>query len=108
MCLLYNAVDWFVTSSLQENLPNTIMESFACGTPVVAFNVGGIPEMVEHKQNGYLAEYKSIEDLTNGIKWAIDEANYTQLSENARKKVLDYYAETVVAEKYNNLYKSLI
>lgn len=108
MCQLYNAVDWFVTSSLQENLPNTIMESFACGTPVVAFNVGGIPEMVEHKQNGYLATYKSIDDLSNGIRWAIYEANHSQLSENARKKVLDCYSEDVVAEKYNNLYKSLL
>ena len=42
---LYNAVDLFVTPSLDENLPNTIMESMACGTPCVGFNTGGIPEM---------------------------------------------------------------
>ncbi|HAL82497.1 MAG TPA: glycosyl transferase family 1 [Mucilaginibacter sp.] len=56
---LYSLADVFVTPAIEDNLPNTIMESLACGTPVVAFNTGGIPDMVEHQQNGYLAHFKS-------------------------------------------------
>ena len=49
---VYNSVDIFVTPSLEENLPNTIMEAMACGVPCVGFNVGGIPEMIDHLHNG--------------------------------------------------------
>ena len=67
--LLYNAADVFVMPSLAENFPNTILESLACGTPVVGFNVGGIPDLIKHQQTGYLAEYMNERDLTNGINW---------------------------------------
>ena len=66
---VYNAVDLYVTPSLEENLPNTIMEAMACGIPCVGFNVGGIPEMIDHLHNGYVADYKSAEDFANGIHW---------------------------------------
>ena len=68
---IYNAVDLFVTPSLEENLPNTIMEAMACGIPCVGFQVGGIPEMIDHLHNGYVADYKSVEDFANGIHWAL-------------------------------------
>ena len=105
---LYNAVDLYVTPSLDENLPNTIMESMACGTPCVGFNTGGIPEMIDHKTNGYVANYKDAEDLANGICWVLEEANYEQLSQNARQKVVENYSEDVVAKRYLTLYKSLL
>lgn len=70
--LLYNAADIFIAPSLADNLPTTVMESLACGTPVVGFNIGGIPDMVIHKQNGYLATYKDSEDLSNGIQYCIE------------------------------------
>ena len=57
---IYNSADIFVLPSLEDNLPNTIIEAMACGTPVLAFKTGGIPEMIEHKVNGYLADYKSV------------------------------------------------
>ena len=101
---LYNAVDVFVTPSLEENLPNTIMESMACGTPCVGFKTGGIPEMIDHKQNGYIAEYQDAEDLARGIRYVLEEADYEQLSRNARQKVEQCYAESVVAKKYMELY----
>ena len=105
---LYNSADLFVTPSLDENLPNTIMEAMACGTPCVGFNTGGIPEMIDHKVNGYVANYKDAEDLSDGIHWVLEEAEYTQLSQNARKKVEEHYSETVVVEKYKTLYKSFL
>ena len=73
---VYNAVDLFVTPSLEENLPNTIMEAMACGVPCIGFNVGGIPEMIDHLHNGYVAQYKSSEDFANGIYWALTDPDY--------------------------------
>ena len=102
---VYSSVDAFVIPSLEDNLPNTIMESMACGTPCVGFNTGGIPEMIDHQKNGYVAEYKSAEDLAKGIYWTLFEADYEQLSQNARQKTVDYYSEKVVAEQYIHLYQ---
>ena len=106
--LAYNAASVFVTPSLEENLPNTIMESFACGTPAVGFSIGGIPEMIDHQQNGYLSEYRSVDSLAKGIQWVLENNTEGKLSEKAREKVLSSYAEDVVAKQYNQLYKSLL
>lgn len=70
--LVYNAADVFVTPSLADNLPTTILESLSCSTPVVGFNVGGIPDMIRHKENGYIADYKDAKDLANGIRFCIE------------------------------------
>lgn len=108
MAEIYSLSDVYVTSSLQENLPNTIMESVSCGTPAVGFNVGGIPEMIDHKENGYLAEYMSADDLARGIYWTLFEADRKKLSENARKKAVDNYSEAVVAKRYTDLYEDIL
>ena len=105
---LYNAVDMFVTSSLEENLPNTIMESMACGTPCVGFEIGGIPEMIDHKVNGYVATYKDSNDLASGIDWVIKNADSKHLKEACICKVQSCYNETVVANRYIQLYESLL
>lgn len=105
MVQLYNAVDLYVTPSLQDNLPNTIMESMACGTPCVGFNVGGIPEMIDHKENGYVATYKDAQDFANGILWILA-ADQGVLSRQARNKVMTTYSEDAVAFKYKDVYNS--
>ena len=104
---IYNAVDIFVTPSLEENLPNTIMEAMACGIPCVGFNVGGIPEMIDHLHNGYVAQYKSSEDFANGIYWTLTEPDYPSLSEQACRKAISHYSENVVAKKYIDLYNKV-
>ena len=104
---VYNAVNLFVTPSLEENLPNTIMEAMACGTPCVGFNVGGIPEMIDHLHNGYVAEYKSAEDFANGIHWALSEGEYKALSEAARQKVISSYSENAVSKRYIEVYNRI-
>jgi glycosyltransferase involved in cell wall biosynthesis len=103
---LYNATDLYVTPSLEENLPNTIMEALSCGIPCVGFEIGGIPEMIDHRQNGYVATYKSAADLADGIYWSIFEAETETLKRNARDKVLENYSQDVVAKQYLELYKS--
>ena len=104
---IYNAVDLYVTPSLEENLPTTIMEAMACGVPCVGFNVGGIPEMIDHLHNGYVAEYKSAEDLANGIIWTLSESEYQSLSEEACRKAVSNYSESIVAKKYIDIYNKI-
>jgi glycosyltransferase involved in cell wall biosynthesis len=104
----YNTATVFVIPSLEENLPNTIMEAMASGTPVVGFEVGGIPEMIDHKTSGYLAKYKSAQDLSDGIFHILYEADYESISKNSRAKVVENYAEEIVAKQYQNLYNSIL
>lgn len=101
---IYNSVDLFVLPSLEDNLPNTIMEAMACGVPCVGFNTGGIPEMIDHLKNGYVAEYKSSDDLARGIHWVLSEADHQSLSNEAMKKVNQCYSQYAVAMKYIEAY----
>jgi len=102
MATMYAAADVFVTPSLQDNLPNTIAEAMSCGTPCVGFNVGGIPEMIDHLQNGYVAKYKDVTDLAEGIQYVLTH----DMSEFALHKAASAYGETHVAQKYINIYES--
>ena len=104
---LYNAVDLYVTPSLEENLPNTIMEAMACGVPCVGFNVGGIPEMIDHLHNGYVAQYKSSEDFANGIYWLLTNPDYEEISEQASHKAAVNYSEGSVAKRYIEIYNKI-
>lgn len=99
---IYNAVDAFLTPSLQDNLPNTIAEAMSCGTPCVGFNVGGIPEMIDHLGNGYVAHYRDAADLAAGIRFVLSH----NLRDAAQHKAADAYGETHVAQQYINLYQS--
>lgn len=104
---LYSAADVYVTPSLEDNLPNTVMEALSCSVPCVSFNVGGLPQLIDHKQNGYLAEYRNYEDLANGIMQILQTVDRNSLRHAARKKVEENFSETVVAMKYNELYMSV-
>ena len=101
---LYSAADVMVVPSLQENLSNAIMESLACATPVVGFNIGGNKDMIEHKKNGYLAEPFDVTDLKNGIEWTLK----NDLRKKAREKVLFNFDSKIVVKKYINLYKNIL
>lgn len=105
---LYSAVDIMVVPSLQENLSNAIMESLSCGTPVVAFNIGGNSDMIEHEQNGYLTNPYDTNDLAYGIEWVLNNEHYDELCINARSKVMKEFDSVIVAKKYIELYKGLI
>ena len=101
---VYNAADVFVLPSLSENLPNTIMEAMACGVPCVGFKVGGIPEEIEHKKTGYVAEYRNAKDLMEGIRWVLTEADHGALSSAAMKKVATSFSQDSVALRYIEVY----
>lgn len=108
MVNVYNAADMIVVPSLEDNLPNTIMEAMACGTPAVGFATGGIPEMIDHKENGYVAELKSAQSLSEGIEWILQNNMEGEISVKARKKVKVFYAENVITAQYKQLYDSML
>lgn len=105
---VYNAADVFVLPSLSENLPNTIMEAMACGIPSVGFRVGGIPEEIDHRQNGYVANYKDAADLAEGIRWALDEADHEEVKKACLQKVARHYSQQSVAKRYMEIYESMV
>ena len=105
---VYRSADVFVLPSLSENLPNTIMEAMACGVPSVGFRVGGIPEEIDHKKNGYVAEYASADDLAKGIRWILSEADYERLSQQAIHKVVHSYSQQSVASQYIEVYNQAL
>ncbi len=105
---VYRAADVFVLPSLSENLPNTIMEAMACGVPCVGFRIGGIPEEIDHRQNGYVADYQSAEDLARGIHYVLDEAPYETLRQNCLQKVAHNYSQQSVAKQYIDIYESML
>jgi len=109
LCLLYSAADVFVAPSIQENFSNTVVEALACGTPTVAFNIGGMPDMIEHKINGYLAEAFVPEDLAAGIEWILgDKTRCQELSKAARAKTEKELSIILMAERYKKLYHEVL
>ncbi len=114
----YGAADAFVIPSLEDNLPNTVMEALSCGTPVVGFATGGIPEMIgaggsyaAHfgpQHQGYLAPQGDSSALAAGILWISTQPDMLRLRKAARQKVEDYYANTVVASQYLAIYREML
>ena len=109
LALLYSAADVFVIPSIQEALGNVVLEALACGTPCVGFAIGGIPDMIEHEQNGYLAQPYVVEDLAQGMAWVLGDAErWQRLSRRARAKVEQEFALERVAAAYRRLYGEVI
>ena len=102
MAAMYAAADVFVTPSLQDNLPNTIVEAMSCGTPCVGFRVGGIPEMIHHQRDGYVARYRDAHDLAEGIRYVL---SHPQLTEAATQYAHATYNEHRVAQLYLSEYE---
>jgi len=105
---VYSAADVIVVPSRQENLSNVVLEALACGTPAVAFNIGGMTDMIKHKQNGYLAKPFNTEDLKTGIEWIINNKNYNIISENAINTIKFKFENSVVVKQYIEVYNNII
>lgn len=103
LVLLYSAVDCFVSPSLQDNLPNTIAEAMSCGTPCVGFDTGGIPEMITHLQDGYVAGYLDSRDLAQGIDYVL---KHPELGEAAACAAARDYSEERTAREYARIYET--
>ncbi|RYU86908.1 glycosyltransferase [Mucilaginibacter terrigena] len=105
---IYSMADVFVSPSVEDNLPNMIMEAMSCGTPVAAFNTGGIPDLIDHQVNGYLAEFKSPIDLAAGINDILNSGNHNAYAAAARDKVTHMFNNEKVAGQYIKLYQSIL
>jgi glycosyltransferase involved in cell wall biosynthesis len=105
---LYNLASVMVVPSLAENLSCAIMESLSCATPVVAFNIGGNGDMIEHKVNGYLANEKDAADLAEGILWCLANNKDNCLGLAGREKVCRDYSFDVVCRQYAELYQQVL
>ncbi|MBD2037927.1 glycosyltransferase family 4 protein [Leptolyngbya sp. FACHB-321] len=109
LSLAYAAADIFVAPSTQDNLPNTVIEALACGTPCVAFNIGGMPDLIDHQQNGYLAQPFQTEDLAHGITWVLsNEKRHQCLADAARQKAEREFALEKQATRYVDLFKQIL
>lgn len=109
---LYSAADVLVVPSRQDNLPNTAVEAQVCGTPVVAFDIGGLPDIVEHQRTGYLAKAFETEDLAKGIGWVLGQIRGSTcgghgMTAITRERAVSLFSNTVVAEQYQAVYTSV-
>ena len=103
----YGMADVFVIPSLEDNLPNTVMEALACGTPVAGFETGGVPEMVKSGYNGKLAPLRDSKALALAVEQVVgSEENLEEMRINARQWVEKHYSPELVAEQYLKVYQN--
>ena len=105
----YSAADILLYPSIADNCPLVILEAMACGLPVVSFNTGGIPELVEHKISGYIAEYKNANDLRVGIEYLLNLSSQgiEKMRQYSVNKMVSDFTIEKMTEKYLELYRSL-
>jgi glycosyltransferase involved in cell wall biosynthesis len=107
LTLIYNCLDCFVCPSIIESFGLVCLEALFCGVPVAAFNTGGIPDVVEHKKNGYLAKPFVASDLAKGIEFCLE--NKKELSKKALAKAKsDYFSEKSIVEKHLEVYRASV
>jgi glycosyltransferase involved in cell wall biosynthesis len=107
--IAFSAADVLVLPTRADNFPLVSLESIACGTPVVAFRVGGVPEQVRPGITGYLAEPENVEDLRAGILSLLEDSSLRGfMREQCRKVVLEEYDLDLHTERHINLYSQML
>jgi glycosyltransferase involved in cell wall biosynthesis len=109
LSVFYSLADVFVIPSRQDNLPNTVLESMACGTPVVGFDTGGIPDMVRPGETGWLAEVGNVQTLRHSLEQALrDEEARHRMARRCREVVEAEYTLDLQARRYRDLYRKMV
>jgi len=110
MAKYYSASDVFLFPSLAETFPLSMLEALACGTMTVSFNIGGIREIIKHKKNGYLSQYKKVSDLILGIKHvlSLSQIEYNNITNNNINLIKEKFSLNQMCQSYFELYKNLI
>ena len=103
----YRVADVFICPSREDNLPNTVLEAMACGTPCVGFNIGGLSDLVDHKVNGWLAEPFNTQSLIAGVEWVLNNSNTRGPQTQARNKIVDRFEITNTSKQYCQLYEDV-
>ena len=104
---IFSLADAFIAPSIEENLANTVLESMSCGTPVVAFNIGGMPDAIDHKINGYLAKPFDLKDLWSGILYILN-ADDNDIRQKAREKIIKDFNIKTQTQKFEELFFSIV
>lgn len=105
--LAHSASDLLVLPTLADNLPNMVQEAMSCGTPCVGFDIGGMPDMIDHKINGYLCKPFESSDLVKGISWLLGQPS-GQLSANARTKAEKLHSQANCTKHYLDVYREVL
>lgn len=105
---LYSAADATIVPSRQEAFCQTASESQACGTPVIAFNIGGLTDIVDHLKTGYLAKAFDTEDLSKGISWVLENEQKLFLGKQARSRAVEKFSQKILIEKYQAVYEKVL
>ena len=102
-----SAADIFIMPTLADNCPLVLIESMACGLPVVGFNIGGVPEIIDHKVNGYVSNYKDTEDLIRGIDYIcnLSDVQYQMMSDKAVDTVRTKFSLDLMVDEYVGVYE---
>ncbi len=109
LALVYSAADVFAAPSRQDNLPNTVLEALACGTPSVAFDVGGFPDLIGHLEDGFLARPFDTDDLARGLQLLVESPELREeWSRRARAKAVARFSLSLQASRYIELYSELL
>ena len=109
MALVYSSADVIVLPSIVENLPNSVLEAMACGIPAVAYDTGGMKDAVRHMDTGYLARYRDVQDLANGITYLLnDDQLRTRLSTASRALIERQFGATQQANRFVDLYTEIL
>lgn len=107
--MVYSAADIFVFPTRADNLPLVLQESMACGTPMVSFKVGGVPDLVRHGVTGYLADPEQPEDLCTGIVELLENHDFRmQMRQHCRQTALREYSLELQAQRYVDLYQKTL
>ena len=105
---IYSAADLMAIPSRQDNLPNTGLEAGSIGLPVVAFNIGGLSDIILHKYNGYLANPFNTKDFANGLIWVLKQKDNLKLNLKVRRHTINTFSYELIASKYIALYESIL
>lgn len=108
LALAYQAADVVACPSIYDAGPMMIPEALLCGTPVVAFNTGGAPDVIRHRENGYLARYKDAADLADGLLSVLESDHPAQMADSAREAALRRHAPERVVPRYARLFDELL
>ncbi len=104
----YRAADVLAMPTLMDNLPNTIAEAMACGTPCVGFRIGGLPQMIDNGENGFLAAYKNASDFSRCLERLLASSSPERFSVAARHKAVNTYSEQAVSERFASIYEQVL
>jgi glycosyltransferase involved in cell wall biosynthesis len=104
----YESLDLYLNTSLHEGIPLSILEAMACGKPVVAPHVGGLPEIISHGQHGLLVHGREPKDFVDAcLRILDDEHSSSSMGESASKRITSRFSGASMAESYRQVYLRL-